>query len=105
MAYCRYMIVDTYPDSQASTARANIDPIVPRHATCPLCHTTNASLSDEALAAGEGWRCTRCGQQWDARRLATVAAYAAWVLNRVPEVRIGSEWSPQQNASVVSRHS
>jgi hypothetical protein len=92
------MIVDTYPASQAATPRADIDPIAPRHATCPLCHTTNASLSDEALAAGEGWRCPRCGQQWDAHRLATVAAYAAWVLDRVPEVRIRSESYPQQNA-------
>jgi hypothetical protein len=50
-----------------------------RLATCPLCHTTHASLTPEALKTGEGWRCIRCGQRWGARRLATVAAYAAWV--------------------------
>jgi predicted Zn finger-like uncharacterized protein len=46
-------------------------------AACPLCHTPHASLSDDAVNAGEEWRCTRCGQRWDARRLASVAAYAA----------------------------
>ena len=48
-------------------------------ATCPLCHTRHASLAQQALEAGDGWRCSRCGQRWDARRLATVAAHAAWV--------------------------
>jgi transcription elongation factor Elf1 len=50
-----------------------------RLATCPLCHTRHASLTQEALEAGGDWRCIRCGQRWDARRLGTVAAYAAWV--------------------------
>jgi hypothetical protein len=50
-----------------------------RLATCPLCHTPHASLTHEALQAGGDWRCVRCGQQWDARRLDTVATYAAWV--------------------------
>ena len=48
-------------------------------ATCPMCHTS-ATLSLSALEAGGDWRCVRCGQQWDARRLATVAAYAAWTV-------------------------
>lgn len=47
-------------------------------ATCPLCHTADP-LSDEALVRGDDWRCERCGQLWDARRLATVASYAEWV--------------------------
>lgn len=55
---------------------------VQRSATCPLCHTIDGSLSDEALAAGGGWRCTICGQRWDAPRLATVAAYAVWARER-----------------------
>lgn len=55
---------------------------VQRSATCPLCHTIEGSLSDEALAAGGGWRCTICGQRWDAPRLATVAAYAVWARER-----------------------
>jgi hypothetical protein len=50
-----------------------------RLATCPLCHTSEASLTPQMLQAGGGWRCGRCGQRWDARRLETVAAYAAWV--------------------------
>src|SRR6476620_4862106 len=49
-----------------------------RLATCPLCHTWHASLTDEALQAGADWRCLRCGQRWDAARLAAVAAYASW---------------------------
>ena len=57
-----------------------VKPVVQRHATCPLCYATDASLSNDALAAGGGWQCTRCGQRWDGRRLATVAAYAAWTL-------------------------
>ena len=32
------------------------------------------------LAVGEGasWKCARCGQEWDARRLDSVAAYDMW---------------------------
>jgi transposase-like protein len=51
-------------------------------AACPLCHTTSLRLCDEEFAAGGHWRCTRCGQSWTAQRLATVAAYAAWVVSR-----------------------
>ena len=51
-----------------------------RSATCPMCHTS-ATLSQRALAAGE-WRCVRCGQRWDTARLAAVAAYAAWTVDR-----------------------
>ena len=53
--------------------------VLPR-ATCPMCHTS-ATLSESALEAGGHWRCVRCGQHWDAARLATVAAYAAWVFD------------------------
>jgi hypothetical protein len=51
-------------------------------ATCPLCHTADATLTNASLAAGADWRCGRCGQMWDQKRLATVAAYAAWDLAR-----------------------
>jgi transcription elongation factor Elf1 len=53
-------------------------------AQCPLCHTsaTSATLSAQALAAGELWRCVTCGQTWTAQRLETVAAYEAWATNR-----------------------
>ena len=68
------------PSSPRSTAAP---PELPsdtlRPVTCPSCHTTHASLTPEALQAGGVWGCVRCGQRWDARRLETVAAYAAWV--------------------------
>lgn len=44
-----------------------------------MCHTP-ASLTQSALQAGGEWRCVRCGQHWDAARLAAVAAYAAWLV-------------------------
>jgi hypothetical protein len=50
--------------------------------TCQLCHTPHPSLTHQALEAGSDWRCVRCGQLWGARRLETVAAYAAWVAER-----------------------
>jgi transposase-like protein len=50
-------------------------------ARCPLCHTST-TLSEQAVAAGEYWRCVTCGQNWTAQRLATVAAYEAWVVHR-----------------------
>ena len=50
-------------------------------ATCPACHT-GTSMTQNTLDAGGAWRCVRCGQQWDAGRLAAVAAYAAWVVDR-----------------------
>jgi ribosomal protein L37AE/L43A len=56
-------------------------PVLPG-AACPLCHTASARLADAAFAAGGYWRCTTCGQSWTAQRLATVAAYTAWVASR-----------------------
>jgi transcription elongation factor Elf1 len=75
-------MVRRIPESQAAPALLEAEPVVQRHATCLLCHTTELSLSNDALAAGGGWRCRRCGQRWDARRLSTVAAYAAWARER-----------------------
>lgn len=49
-----------------------------RLAICPLCHTTDAIATMSAIDAGGSWRCGICHQNWSARRLATVAAYAAW---------------------------
>ncbi|MGE3508760.1 MAG: hypothetical protein AB7N65_07740 [Vicinamibacterales bacterium] len=51
---------------------------------CPLCHL-EAPLPLSAIEAGRDWHCSRCGQQWDAKRLKTVAAYAVW------SARIASE--------------
>ena len=48
-------------------------------ATCPSCHTEDASVTNLAVSAGADWRCSQCGSRWNAVRLATVAAYAAWV--------------------------
>ena len=53
-------------------------------ATCPLCHMAEATMADGAVEKGGGWRCARCGQRWDAARLATVGAYAAWVAEHQP---------------------
>jgi hypothetical protein len=49
--------------------------------TCLLCHTPS-SLTQNAIDAGTDWQCVRCGQRWDATRLAAVAAYAVWVDER-----------------------
>jgi transcription elongation factor Elf1 len=83
-------MVRSFPKPEAATALLPVEPMVQRHTvqrhavqrhvTCPLCHTTDSSLRTDALAAGGSWSCTRCGQRWNARRLATVAAYAAWAL-------------------------
>ena len=48
-------------------------------ATCPLCHTEDASVTNRAVSAGADWHCSLCGWRWDAARLATVAAYAVWL--------------------------
>ena len=47
--------------------------------TCPSCHTVDGGMTNAALGAGADWHCGRCGQRWDALRLATAAAYAEWV--------------------------
>ena len=65
--------------SHPTTALLDVEPDVSRLA-CPLCHTMSRSLTDDALAAGEDWRCGRCGQLWNARRTTTVAVYAVWSL-------------------------
>ena len=64
----------------ASDASLETVPDGSRPVSCPMCHTTHPSLSHDALEAGGKWRCTRCGQRWDATRLVTVAAYTAWVV-------------------------
>ena len=66
--------------SQVTAVVLDHEPDILRSATCPMCHTS-ATLSLSALEAGGDWRCVRCGQHWDARRLATVAAYAAWTVD------------------------
>ncbi len=58
------------------------EPDTVRLVVCPMCHTRASSLTRSALDAGGNWRCVRCGQYWDADRLASVAWYAAWVVER-----------------------
>jgi hypothetical protein len=58
-------------------------------AACPMCHTVDSGPTADALAAGGGWRCVRCGQRWDAARLAAVAAYVAWVRDKDDSNRPG----------------
>lgn len=62
------------------------DQDIVRSATCPMCHTA-APLSRSAVEAGGDWRCVRCGQHWDAARLAAVAAYAVWTVEHDRAVR------------------
>jgi hypothetical protein len=90
-------MVSNFPQPEPVTARP--DPAIERHPACPLCHTIEMSLSEDALAAGGGWRCAICGQRWDAPRLATVAAYAVWALERETVSRRGA--SPEAMASML----
>lgn len=60
-----------------SAALLDDEPDVSRRATCPMCHT-QAPVTRNAIEVGADWRCVRCGQHWNAPRLAAVAAYAAW---------------------------
>jgi predicted Zn finger-like uncharacterized protein len=66
-----------------SVAILDHEPDAVPSAICPMCHTA-VSLTQSALDAGGAWRCVRCGQHWDAARLAAVATYAAWMLDRTP---------------------
>ena len=70
--------------SQVTAVLLDDEADILRSATCPMCHTS-ATLSLSGLEAGGDWRCVRCGQHWDVKRLATVAAYAAWTVNALKE--------------------
>jgi hypothetical protein len=76
------------PNTHAASLEGETDPS--RLASCPLCHTAHPFLTQVALDAGEDWQCARCGQRWDAERLATVAAYAAWVVEQENPSRMRS---------------
>ena len=52
----------------------------PALVACPLCHTPGTGTA-LAIERGADWRCVRCGQRWDASRLAAVAAYTAWAVD------------------------
>jgi ribosomal protein L37AE/L43A len=63
-----------------------------RCATCPMCHT-RTPVTQNASEAGGDWRCVRCGQNWDAARLAVVIAYAAWAIDHDRVGRPGTDGS------------
>jgi len=48
-------------------------------AGCPLCGTTDEQTTYGSLGEQGSWLCARCGQRWTLSRLASAAAYAAWV--------------------------
>ena len=78
--------------AHATATLLDDEPDIFSSATCLLCHTS-ATLTQSALEAGGDWRCVRCGQHWDARRLATVTAYAAWTVDRDRVARRGTDGS------------
>ena len=61
------------------STQAAIAPELVGFATCPSCHTADPTKTNVSVGAGADWHCARCGQRWDAVRLATVAAYTAWL--------------------------
>lgn len=65
------------PDGLAPSFLQDDERDILRFAVCPMCHT-RAGVTESAIQAGGDWRCVRCGQHWDAVRLAAVAAYADW---------------------------
>ena len=68
----RHILATDEIDQLASPRDASAE--LAGRAACPVCHTTTSSAR-----AQFPWQCGRCGQRWSARRVATVAAYAAWV--------------------------
>lgn len=47
------------------------------NAECLLCHAVH---TDSFVGDGSrSWRCNRCGQHWDAARVATVLDYQRWM--------------------------
>ena len=72
------MASDSGSRPQVST-RPAVAPGLVDFATCPSCHTVDATVTNAAISGGADWLCARCGQKWDATRLVAVAAYGAWV--------------------------
>lgn len=87
-------MASSFSGPHATAVLLDDDRDIIRSATCPMCDTS-ARLSQSALEAGGDWRCVRCGQRWDAARLAAVAAYAAWTVDHDRTGRRGTEGSPE----------
>jgi hypothetical protein len=69
-------------DSSSRPSLSRLQAIAPalvKFATCPSCHTVDATMTKVAVSGGADWHCGRCGQRWDALRLATAAAYGVWL--------------------------
>ena len=51
---------------------------VDKSVECLLCHT----VQYESFAGNPGcsWQCKRCGQHWDAARVAAVMNYRRWLI-------------------------
>jgi ribosomal protein L37AE/L43A len=67
---------------QSTSTLLAVAPKLQAFATCPSCHTTDTTMTNDAVEAGADWQCGRCGQTWNAVRLATAAAYALGVSGR-----------------------
>ena len=74
------MVVPTAASRSSMNSSSTSAPGGP--ATCLSCHMEDPTLTNGGVEAGADWRCGRCGQRWDAVRLRTVAAYAAWLSAR-----------------------
>lgn len=87
-------MASSFETTHATAVSLDDNPDTVRLATCPMCHTP-ATLSQGGVETGGDWRCVRCGQHWDARRLATVAAYSAWTVDPDRVGRQGTDDSPE----------
>ena len=65
-------------NTPSTTAPSLAGPVV-----CALCHTADPVMTIGTLKAGADWRCSRCGQRWDAARLTAVADYEVWLAERI----------------------
>src|SRR5688572_22158848 len=70
----------TAPDDERKHPAGS--PLTGASTACPLCHTPGPALGDVSETSGASWRCAVCDQVWNARRLATVAAYADYCAQR-----------------------
>ena len=55
---------------------------------CLLCHTVHTESFAEN--PGRSWRCTRCGQRWDAARLEVVGGYQQWLRTEAATILNGA---------------
>ena len=68
--------------------------------TCLLCHTVDAAMTQGGLDNGTYWRCQRCGQMWDAQRIAAANEYSL-TQSRERDVRSNDKTWKLQSASTI----